>query len=647
MAKNIGATLSLKDGNFFTGIKSAAAATAGLKDELSDTRKKISDFGSGLKDLAVKAAGVMATVGTAAMGVAGAALNIGTEYKTALNGISAQTGVSKEKLESLNGVLKDIYSENYGESFQDIADAISTVTNNADNIDTSSIKQFTTDAIALRDTFGYDIQESVNSANMLIKQFGMSGTEAFNLIAQGTQLGLNKNGDFLDTINEYSVHFKQIGISAEGMFNAIANGTANGAFSVDKLGDAVKEFGIRVKDGTGDEAFQALGLSAEEMKKAFVSGGAAGEQAFKSVTNALFSMDDKVQQNLLGVQLFGTMWEDLGVEGVKALSDLDGEFNRVHDTMSEIKNIKYDDLGSAFEGLKRLLTVKLLLPISEELTPAVSDFINNLRASFEDGALSGAVTALSTGIVSGLRGIGGVAKNVFSAFSTAIENNRPAIDNLKTAFGNVKDAISNAFSGDSSGFITKLADTIVPLACNALSTLMNTASGVANFFVNNFDSIKPILKGVLSGFLAYKSMSGINNVFNTVKGSINGLKGAFKAAKSATGIIKSVKTFGTALSGIKGIIGGVGSAITFLTSPVGLIVVAIGAAIAIGVALYKNWDTIKAKAQDLYNAIATKFPAIGKVFGAVKDTVSEKLSNIKQAYEEHGGGLKGIAFGAL
>lgn len=84
MAKNIGATLSLKDGNFFTGIKSATAATGGLKDALSDTRKKISDFSSGLKDLAVKAAGVMATVGTAAMGVAGGALNMERNTKRRL-----------------------------------------------------------------------------------------------------------------------------------------------------------------------------------------------------------------------------------------------------------------------------------------------------------------------------------------------------------------------------------------------------------------------------------------------------------------------------------------------------------------------------------------------------------------------------------
>lgn len=60
----------------------------------------------------------------------------------------------------------------------------------------------------------------------------------------------------LDTINEYSVHFEQAGFSAEEMFNMLQNGTEAGTFSVDKLGDAVKEFGIRMKDGTADDAIK-------------------------------------------------------------------------------------------------------------------------------------------------------------------------------------------------------------------------------------------------------------------------------------------------------------------------------------------------------------------------------------------------------
>ncbi len=151
---------------------------------------------------------------------------------------------------------KSCIKNNYGESLEDVADAMAKVAQNTKETDPSKIKQLTQEALTLRDTFGYDVSESMRAANMLVDQFGLSGEEAFNLIAQGAQNGLDKNDDLLDTINEYSVHFEQAGYSAEEMFAMLQNGTEAGTFSVDKLGDAFKEFGIRMKDGTADDAIK-------------------------------------------------------------------------------------------------------------------------------------------------------------------------------------------------------------------------------------------------------------------------------------------------------------------------------------------------------------------------------------------------------
>ena len=149
---------------------------------------------------------------------------------------------------------------------------------------------------------------------MLMDQFGISGEEAYNLIAQGAQNGLNKNGDLLDTINEYAVHFKQTGRGAEDFFNMLENGAEEGTFSVDKLGDAWKEFGIRAKDTTTTttEAYEILGLNADEMRAKFAAGGESAKQATDTILTALFSMDDAVKQNQAGVDLSvlcGRTWE--------------------------------------------------------------------------------------------------------------------------------------------------------------------------------------------------------------------------------------------------------------------------------------------------------------------------------------------------
>ena len=50
-----------------------------------------------------------------------------------------------------------------------------------------------------------------------------------------------------------------------------------------------------------------------------------------------------------------------------------------------------------------------------------------------------------------------------------------------------------------------------------------------------------------------------------------------------------------------------GAAFTFLTSPIGLVIIAITAVIAIGVLLYKNWDTVKEKASQLGDWIVNVF----------------------------------------
>lgn len=76
-----------------------------------------------------------------------------------------------------------------------------------------------------------------------------------------------------------------------------------------------------------------------------------------------------------------------------------------------------------------------------------------------------------------------------------------------------------------------------------------------------------------------------------------------------------------------------GAAMAFLTSPIGLAILAIGAIIAIGVLLWKNWDTIKEKAAALWENIKEKFNAIGeaimKPVEKAKDFVKDMIDKIK------------------
>ena len=412
-----------------------------------------------------------------------------TSADQALNTLQVKTGLSNDEMAKFKDEMNDLYKNNYGESLEDIADAFATVTQNSKETDPSKIKDLAKNALVLRDSFEFELPESMRAVNMLMDQFGLSGEEAFNLIAQGAQNGLNKNDDLLDTINEYSVHYHNLGYTAEEFFNSLANGTDAGTFSVDKLGDAMKEFGIVAKEGSDEtvNAWATLGLvqgdnseriqattdeiskqkekiselekklkyayieqgnfneKTDELKKmkmadnisewenelsdlknglslnekglkemqsaggdtkytvselmtAFNEGGDKAKEATQDVMNALFALDDETERNALGVQLFGTMWEDLQADGVKALSKIDGEFDKTAETMKEIDSIKYDDIGSALGVLGRTIETEIIRPFVDKVVPPIKDFIGWLIENIPivESALAGIGTAMAT-----------------------------------------------------------------------------------------------------------------------------------------------------------------------------------------------------------------------------------------------------------
>lgn len=288
--------------------------------------------------------------------------------------LQANTGASTIAMNKYNSVMKAVKANNFGESYEEVAEAMGVVIQTFGELNEVDLQNVTENAMTLQDSFGYDYQESLRAVNMLMQQFGISSTEAFNLIVQGTQKGLNKNGDLLDTINEYSVHYAQMGTSADQFFNSLSNGTAAGTFSVDKLGDAYKEFGIRVKDtaATTDEAYEILGLNADRMRKMFSEGGESASEATDIVLDALMNMDDKVKQNQAGVDLFGTMWEDLGISGVSALTNLEGSISSAKTAMDSLKNVSYSDLESAVSGLGAAIEENITTPFAESVMPGVT-----------------------------------------------------------------------------------------------------------------------------------------------------------------------------------------------------------------------------------------------------------------------------------
>ena len=368
-------------------LQEAEKAQKDHEKAVEDAKNTVSDFKEKVGDMAENVGKGALAIGGAAMAGAGYALNLSNEFDKAYNTLATKTGASTREMRALNEAMEAVYANNFGESIEDVAESMATVRNNT-KLSGKELQNATERALLLRDTFEFDVNESTRSAKMLMDQYGLSAEEAYNLIAQGAQSGLDKNGDLLDTINEYAVHFKSLGYTSEEMFNMLVNGAENGTFSVDKLGDAVKEFGIRAKDGTAADALKeyrkSLGLSTKDVKRlssAMAAGGEESKNAMQEVVASVFAIEDPVKRNTVGVQLFGTMWEDLGEEGVKALMNVEGEISTTSDALDEINEKKYDDIGSALQGLGRTLEVEVVKPLGEELQPVVEDAIEYVQAN--------------------------------------------------------------------------------------------------------------------------------------------------------------------------------------------------------------------------------------------------------------------------
>lgn len=496
-----------------------------------------------------------------------------TSADQALNTLQVKTGLSSDEMSKFKDEMNDLYKNNYGESLEDIADVFSAITQNSKETDPSKIKDLAKNAIVLRDSFGYEIPESMRAVNMLIDQFGMTGEEAFNLIAQGSQNGLDKNEDLLDTINEYGVHYHNLGYSAEEFFNSLKNGTDAGTFSVDKLGDAMKEFGIIAKEGSDEtvNAWATLGLvqgdnseriqattdeiskqkekiadlekklkyayieqgnfneKTDELKKmkmadniadweselsdlknglslnekglkemqnaggdtkytiselmsAFNEGGDKAKEATQDVMNALFELDDETERNALGVQLFGTMWEDLQADGVKALSKIDGEFDKTAETMKEIDSIKYDDIGSALGVLGRTIETEIIRPFVDKVVPPIKDFIGWLIENIPivESTLAGIGTAMAAMFVA--KQIMAVV-NSWKAYKTATEG------------ASIAQWLLN--SAQLASPMTLIIGLIAGLVA-AFVVLWNKSEAFRNFWIELWENIKSITSEVVT-----------------------------------------------------------------------------------------------------------------------------------------------------
>lgn len=330
--------------------------------------------------------------------------------------------------------------------------------------------------------------------------------------------------------------------------------------------------------------------------------------------------------------------------------------------------------------------VGVVQSLYDKAVPAAEDFAKKAQAAFEK--VKPVLDDIRTKATDAFTFLAETGKTAFQNIKTAIETNKPAIDKVIAVALDLKDKLFQAFNAAKPA-ITFIATTAIPAVVNAIMKIIGAAATVYQK-LNQWGLLKPIIIGIAGAIAAMKMVKFAKDTIQAVTAT-KALVTVFLAQKKAMlaniaakakdlaetaaihalyikdAIVKGASTAATwaqtaAMTAWNAICAvgtavttALGAAFTFLTSPIGLVIIAITAVIAIGVLLYKNWDTVKEKASQLGDWIvnvfnnfkekcsqyiqkfANKFPEafafISSVFESFKQTATNIFGGIKTFFQ--------------
>ena len=421
--------------------------------------------------------------------------------------------------------------------------------------------------------------------------------------------------------------FAKKGVKAAGA--AVAGMTA--AFIA--LDGATEEY--RVAQGKLNAGFQAAGFSTDVARKSYRNFYAilgdtdTATEASRLLANMAKNAEDVTKWTRIAAGVHGTFGDSLPIEGLVESANETARTGQVTGVFADALNwvgIMEDDFNAKLEKTTDVSKRNQLImdTLSKTYDKAADSFyannqqvINARRNHATLDEMLAKVGDTSSKLKSQLWVLAGAAEDGSIRSGSALDWVQKKADALTDWLSNLD--LSNL----KKQFDEKFAQTL------------QKAGDAVQWCRDNSDTLIATLK-VLAGMWAVKKVldfnSGLTNSISTIGGAITTLltmTGVLGGQAAATGTATVAQT-------------GLNTAMA--ANPIGAVILAVEALIAVGVLLYKNWDTIKAGAQSLWNKfkdvsirIGTAFPgAFNKVKNAAKtalEWVASKLSWLNDKIE--------------
>ena len=186
---------------------------------------------------------------------------------------------------------------------------------------------------------------------------------------------------------------------------------------------------------------------------------------------------------------------------------------------------------------------------------------------------------------------------------------------INTAPGDV-DALNQALGANGTAMEMQAA-----MMSGFAGSIEQLKSGLDVLLTSLGEALAPIIQKVVAG------LQVLVNWFNSLSPQMQSVIAVIGVIVAALGpVLVILGTLASAIGSIISLIGVVGPIIAGLAGPIGIAVVVIGVLVAAGVALYKNWDTIKAKAIEIKNNIVATWNGIKAQVIAAVNTLKGQLS---------------------